>query len=511
MSNTMRYSPAMYAAILATAIVHSPLVTAHGLMESPPSRNALCGVTEKPDNATSQHCIDAFANDFNGGYQFMSVLTHDVGRTGVSPLPAHVCGFGSETWQGGPTPWDTPTTWPTTSVQPGPIDITWNISWGPHFDDTEEFRYWITKPDFQFDPTSALSWDDFEATEFCTLTYDDKQPDSNPNVIPDKAGTRFTTKCSLPARNGHHIVYGEWGRNLFTFERFHGCIDVSFNGGPTPPQALAQSVATDKNTNVAIALGAVDSDGTIVSYNIESPPSHGRLSGTGANRTYLPNADYVGPDSFSFSATDNDNLTSSPATVSVSVQDPSGNAPPQAQFDYSAVALSVTFDASASSDADGDTLSYAWDFGDGNSASGIGPVYTYASPGSYLATLTVSDGAASTDASQNITVSNGPLPAGKCEYVIQNSWNNGFVAAIRIHNTGTNPINGWQVAWEYNGATRLDSSWNATLDGSNPYTAINLGWNATIDPGTSVEFGVQGSKTDGEAPEIPSVTGDVCQ
>lgn len=67
----------------------------HGLIVDPPSRNALCGMIEKPDQATSPACQQAFQNDFNGGYQFMSVLTHDIGRQGGTSN--NVCGFDSET------------------------------------------------------------------------------------------------------------------------------------------------------------------------------------------------------------------------------------------------------------------------------------------------------------------------------------------------------------------------------------------------------------------------------
>ena len=153
-------------------------VFAHGLMVSPPSRNATCGLPEdqKPHNATIPACIDAFAVDNQGGYQFMSVLTHDVGRQGVTPLPSNVCGFNSETWDNNnndnTTPWDLPLDWPTTPVNAGAFDITWNISWGPHFDDTEEFVYYITKPDFEYQVGAALTWNDFEVTPFCKQTYD---------------------------------------------------------------------------------------------------------------------------------------------------------------------------------------------------------------------------------------------------------------------------------------------------------------------------------------------------
>ena len=114
---------------------------AHGLVDDPPSRNWFCGVETKPDQALygdPEHaeCADAFENDQDGGYQFMSVLTHDRGSAEVEPLPDNVCGFDSETWDGGSTPWDEPIDWPTSPMSAGTQTITRDISWGPHFDDT---------------------------------------------------------------------------------------------------------------------------------------------------------------------------------------------------------------------------------------------------------------------------------------------------------------------------------------------------------------------------------------
>jgi len=67
--------------------------------------------------------------------------------------------------------------------------------------------------------------------------------------------------------------------------------------------------------------------------------------------------------------------------------------------------LEVSFDGSSSAD-DGTIVSYFWDFGDSATSSEIAPQHTYLSPGSYTATLTVTDDEGYTDtASVGIQVS----------------------------------------------------------------------------------------------------------
>lgn len=99
--------------------------------------------------------------------------------------------------------------------------------------------------------------------------------------------------------------------------------------------------------------------------------------------------------------------------------------------------------------------------------------------------------------------------AAKCEYKIANEWGSGFTASVRIINDGTAPVAGWSVGWSYSDGSRVTSSWNATLSGSNPYTAAPLNWNSNIPAGTSIEFGVQGTNGGSKA-QVPVVTGAVC-
>jgi chitin-binding protein len=221
---------------------HSDL-SAHGLIMDPPARNWFCGALTKPHeimNGTAQFpaCGDAFnapGMDPNAGYNFMSVLTHTKGY-GVVGARANVCGYDSETWKGGPTVWDQPIDWPTNRMSSGPKTFTWNISWGPHFSDTQEFRYWITKADFKHQIGKPLAFSDFEDQPFCSLTYSDANPTANPAVIARSENSTFMTHCTLPNRTGRHVIYAEWGRNFWTYERFHGCVDALFDyNAPTQP------------------------------------------------------------------------------------------------------------------------------------------------------------------------------------------------------------------------------------------------------------------------------------
>ncbi|WP_299298041.1 PKD domain-containing protein [uncultured Tateyamaria sp.] len=61
--------------------------------------------------------------------------------------------------------------------------------------------------------------------------------------------------------------------------------------------------------------------------------------------------------------------------------------------DRVAVGAAAVFDASASVDADGALTGYAWDFGDGTTASGVVVAHAYNTPGTYKLRLTVMDDA----------------------------------------------------------------------------------------------------------------------
>ncbi|MDH3908618.1 MAG: PKD domain-containing protein [Gammaproteobacteria bacterium] len=84
-------------------------------------------------------------------------------------------------------------------------------------------------------------------------------------------------------------------------------------------------------------------------------------------------------------------------------QPPPANNPPVADaggpYSGEAGTTLIQFDGSGSSDPDSDTLTFEWEFGDGNTATGMMPTHTYAAAGNYEVRLVVDDGQARSDPS----------------------------------------------------------------------------------------------------------------
>lgn len=109
--------------------------------------------------------------------------------------------------------------------------------------------------------------------------------------------------------------------------------------------------------------------------------------------------------------------------------------------------------------------------------------------------------------------SSSSLPSvSNCQYILSSEWDGGFSAVIRLTNNRASAINGWSVNWAYTDGSRITSSWNTVLAGSNPYTATNLNaeWSAIIPPGQFFDFGVHGTKGNAASTQIPVLSGGVC-
>jgi uncharacterized protein YhjY with autotransporter beta-barrel domain len=90
-------------------------------------------------------------------------------------------------------------------------------------------------------------------------------------------------------------------------------VDVAPVANPSSLTVAYNAPATNVPLNIT--------GGAPTSVAIVTPPANGTAIATGTSITYQPNANYAGPDSFTYTAT-NSGGTSAPATVSITVQDP---------------------------------------------------------------------------------------------------------------------------------------------------------------------------------------------
>ena len=81
--------------------------------------------------------------------------------------------------------------------------------------------------------------------------------------------------------------------------------------------AQDQTVTTALNVAIDIALVATDADEDLLSYSV-TQPAHGTVVLLGNMATYTPDANYTGPDSFTFKANDTF-VDSNIATITITV------------------------------------------------------------------------------------------------------------------------------------------------------------------------------------------------
>jgi PKD repeat protein len=127
------------------------------------------------------------------------------------------------------------------------------------------------------------------------------------------------------------------------------------------------------------------------------------------------------------------------------------NQPPVAAFTPTCTQLACTVDATASSDPDGTISSYAWQFGDGSTGTGVTSSRTYAAAGTYTITLTVTDDAGATDTTtQTVTVA--PTPNQSPTASFTNSCTD---LACTFNGSGSNDPDGTiaSYAWSWGDAT----------------------------------------------------------
>jgi hypothetical protein len=148
-------------------------------------------------------------------------------------------------------------------------------------------------------------------------------------------------------------------------------------------------------TALAFTVTGTDDDDTVddlltFSLGPGLPPSSTFDSTTG-EFSWTPSGAEAGNYTVVFSVSDGRLSDSETIHIAVTVT----NQPPVANAGgtyFGATNRPLQFSSAGTSDPDiGQTLSYAWDFGDGATATGPSPMHTYLAPGNFIATLSVCD------------------------------------------------------------------------------------------------------------------------
>lgn len=227
---------------------------------------------------------------------------------------------------------------------------------------------------------------------------------SHPNVV-ESSGSTQCKVCHGTDYRGTVLSRSKADRNIngkgshFFWRGYQiGCY-TCHNGpsnedqtNPNPPATVANAIATTlSGVPIAIPLSATDPNGNALTLRIVTQPSHGTMGISNRTALYFPDANYTGPDSFTYAAWNgsaDSNLGQGQINVATgpfglgctSVAAPEVPANKAAPFWATPTATNYT-----------GSVSFDWDFGD-NSAHDTNQyaAHAYTIPGQYTWTLIAS-------------------------------------------------------------------------------------------------------------------------
>ena len=166
------------------------------------------------------------------------------------------------------------------------------------------------------------------------------------------------------------------------------------NNAPVFNPALNANYNAPAFVNFTLTASASDQEGDGLSWSIASTPAlpvGATFDGASGTLNWTPEAADAG--NYNVTITVTDGLGSTPGAFTLHVT--ADNRPPVANpgGPYAgSTHVPLALNGAGSSDPDaGQTLTYDWNFGDGNTGSGASPTHTYNLAGNYIVSLTVTD------------------------------------------------------------------------------------------------------------------------
>lgn len=260
------------------------------------------------------------------------------------------------------------------------------------------------------------------------------QPPQGTVVINGDGTVTFTPSPNYNGQESFEVMVSDGSGGSTTIT-----VTVTVNPVPDAPVISGNlddiTVNEDSSVGVAILDNAYDPDGDPISITAVTQPSHGTIVVNGGTVTYIPVANYNGPDSFDFTISDGTGLATD-GTVHIHVI--SVNDAPIASDTVAITSeeapVQITLDAT---DVDNDPLTFAIIVQPAHGAVSIsGNVATYTPDADYFGpdsfTFQASDGTAVSNVSAvAITVTNvNDAPVANDDYLAFHGWNPVTVAVL---------------------------------------------------------------------------------
>jgi PKD repeat protein len=272
------------------------------------------------------------------------------------------------------------------------------------------------------DPLTDVTLNEGESTDQALHGSD---PDGDPLTFGLASGPSFASVTTTNATSGNlHLAPGfsDAGSYTVTVRADDGrggtataSLNVIVNGVNRPPVlTVPAGIFGAEGVSISVAITAVDPDGDHLRLGALNRPIGSLFvdfgNGSG-NFSWTPGFYQAGEYTVTFTARDDLGASATPRDLTIVVDNVNRGPTAAPGGPYTGVVnVPITFNGTGSTDPDGSPLSYAWDFGDFTAGSGVTPLHTYATGGTFSVTLTVSDGSL-TDAASTISTIQDTFPA----------------------------------------------------------------------------------------------------
>jgi PKD repeat protein len=312
------------------------------------------------------------------------------------------------------------------------------------------------------------------------------RPDDHGNTTATATPLASSTANGITTVSGSGVIERPADVDVFSFVAGAGSASITVSPAPRGPKLDILATLRDAAGNVLATSNPVDSLPATLAANLPAPGTYFvTVDGVGKGDPLATGyTDYGSIGQYTISGTATP-ATSQPPTAALAASPTSGVVP-----------LTVNFSAAGSTDADGMITSYAWNFGDGGSQTGgVTAQRTYVTPGSYTATVTVTDNSGLT-AARSVTI-NAQAPASVATMYVANiamslrTFKNGnadALASVTVRDNSGNAVSGATITGVWSGVVNGSQSLLTNSSGQADFRSARV----RADPGSKFTFTVTG-------------------